>query len=258
MIKILSRFLEFYKLYKFADVPLIHFFRKSRSLASLKILHGVKRINEDFAVIIDVGANQGQFSIASNFFFPKARIFAFEPSRKAFEQLLDNTKDKRNIEVFQLGLGEKVGKVSFFENEYSLASSPLEMSNYQKSKIPETSNAFITEIDMDTLDNFSKKHVNSLNGKLLLKLDVQGYEKNVLDGAKSFLNKVDYLLFETSFVELYKEELLFAEMHCFLTSKGFDLVQPLAIFESFDLEILQMDVIYKNSNRVLNKHGEIL
>lgn len=248
MIKLISRIIVFYKVYTVAKVPITYLFRKGKSLSSLKILYGVKRLFNDFNIIIDVGANQGQFSIASSFFFPKAKIFAFEPSKRVFSQLIENTKYIPNISTFQLALGDKVGTVSFYENEYSLVNSALEMSNYQKEQIPEYSKTTITEIEVNTLDNIFKSNIIKMpQDKILLKLDVQGYEKTVLDGAINSLNQIDYLLFETSFTELYKGELLFPEMHSFLSSKGFELIQPLSFYEADNFEILEMDVIYKRT-----------
>jgi hypothetical protein len=80
-------------------------------------------------------------------------------------------------------------------------------------------------------------------------MDVQGFEMKVLQGTINSLIYIDYILFETSFVELYQSETLFDDMDKFLNIHGFKIMQPLAFFATEDLQIMQMDVIYKNLNR---------
>ncbi len=83
----------------------------------------------------------------------------------------------------------------------------------------------------------------------LLKLDVQGFEKEVLKGATNTLNKIDYLLFEASFVTMYKGEPLFEEMHTYVKEIGFELIAPIGFLQSENLQILQMDMLYKRRCR---------
>lgn len=80
---------------------------------------------------------------------------------------------------------------------------------------------------------------------VLLKLDVQGFEKEVLKGALHSLRQIDYLLFETSFVQMYDGEPLFDEMHHFVKELGFDFIAPVGFLQSEKLQILQMDLLYK-------------
>lgn len=85
----------------------------------------------------------------------------------------------------------------------------------------------------------------SLDGPILLKLDVQGYEKEVLKGASEFIKRVDYLLFEASFVSMYEGEPLFEEMHDFVRGLGFRLVGPVGSLQTDKEQIVQMDMLYK-------------
>ena len=86
-----------------------------------------------------------------------------------------------------------------------------------------------------------------LDSPVLLKLDVQGYEKKVLSGAVQSMKKIDYLLFETSFTPMYNSEPLFDEMNTFVKELGFEIVAPVGIFQSENMKILQMDILYKRT-----------
>jgi hypothetical protein len=59
------------------------------------------------------------------------------------------------------------------------------------------------------------------------------------------LGKIDYLLFETSFVTMYDGEPLFDEMHNFVKELGFEFIAPVGFLQTNDLQILQMDLLYK-------------
>ena len=84
---------------------------------------------------------------------------------------------------------------------------------------------------------------------VLLKLDVQGYEKQVLLGARDFVKEyVDHIVFETSFVPLYADQPLFDEMHGFVKELGYDFVGPVGFHQGKDLAIIEMDVLYRRSN----------
>lgn len=216
---------------------------KSASLASFGIANALSKIDPTIKTVIDVGANIGQFATAIHQFYPSVQIFSFEPVPKCFQLLQKNVKSLRYISVFNLALGSENGKISFFENAHSHASSALKVSEYQKMNTPKTKTYKEIKVDCQRLDDF--KFEKPLQTPILLKLDVQGYEKSVLEGATLFLNQVDFLLLETSFIPMYDNEPLFDEMHTYLKEKGFELVAPIGALPDTNLAIPQMDMLYK-------------
>ena len=106
--------------------------------------------------------------------------------------------------------------IDFYVNNFSQASSVLKISENQKTFFPFTKISKKIVIPVKRLDNLSAE-IN-LESPVLLKLDTQGFEKNVLIGCEKILSKVDYLLFETSFIRMYENEPLFDEMHDFVKS----------------------------------------
>lgn len=217
--------------------------KKGYSISSFQILEGVAVHVKNISTIIDVGANQGQFAIASNNKFPNATIISFEPLPEMYEQFKANVNNNPRITIHNMALGDEAGVIDFYRNEHSHASSALVISDKQKETIPGTSNTTKIQVKVDRLDNVAASW--TLHGPVLLKLDVQGYEKKVLLGAPALLKKIDYLLFETSFVPMYDGEPLFDEMHTFLKDAGFEIMGPVGFLEGSDNSILQMDLLYR-------------
>lgn len=219
----------------------------SASIASFNILIGVSKFISELECIIDVGANIGQFALAANKFYPNATIHSFEPVPSSFTTLVENVKNIPNVNIYNVALGDISDNISFYQNAHSHASSVLEVSNFQKSSVPKTKNFHKIEVQCWRLDDFSFKI--PIKGPTLLKLDVQGFEKNVLIGAQKLLAQIDYIVLETSFISMYKNEPLFDEMHSFLKTLGFVLIAPIGIVPSENFVFPQLDMLYQKAQQ---------
>ncbi|WP_293303690.1 FkbM family methyltransferase [Pedobacter sp. UBA5917] len=216
---------------------------KGASVASTLILHNCTHHIPALSTIIDAGANKGQFAIAANHFYPKAQIHSFEPLPEVFTVLQHNTSRLSVISTYNMALGNSNGTLEFYSNAYSHASSALHVSALQKDMLPKTARSQQIEIPVQRLDDLH--HKINFNAPVLLKMDVQGFEKEVLKGAANCLHQIDYLLFETSFVQMYDGEPLFDEMHDFVKKLGFELIAPVGFLQTEKLQILQMDLLYE-------------
>lgn len=241
------------KISRLFDVLEILFHRKggfnylkkpTRSLASFQILNRIHSLIPELGTVVDVGANQGQFAVAVSRFYPRARIYSFEPVPDTFQKLKAFTAHMSQIEVFNFGLGSDTGNIDFYQNEHSHASSALRISDIQVKELPETAHTHTITVPIKRLDEVAKSFHFEKQNPTLLKLDVQGFEKEVLNGAQQFIDQVDYLLFEASFVPMYEGEPLFSEMHAYVTSLGFRLMGPVGALEGSGQRILQMDMLY--------------
>lgn len=223
---------------------LFSLFKKGSSVASTQIINSIRKYDPSINTIIDVGANQGQFALASVHFFPGAKIYSFEPVPDTFKTLQANTKKRKNINIKNFALGSTNGTIDFYSNGYSHASSALKVSEIQKKILPKTGIQNKIQVEVKMLDDVLRNE--NLVSPILLKLDVQGFEKEVLKGGLNFIKeKVDYLLFETSFISMYDGEPLFDEMHSFVKELGFELMAPVGFLQTQDLQILQLDMLYK-------------
>lgn len=146
-------------------------------------------------VVFDVGANKGQ---SINFFkgiFPNVRIYAFEPSERTFRKLkkVAGKIGGKDIELFQIGIGNRNTKLNFYESilsETSTFALPNKNSLYLKKKnrilFQKNENAFTeTSAELITFDSFIMNH--GLEFVDVLKIDVEGFEFEVLQGASDAL-----------------------------------------------------------------------
>ena len=218
-------------------------FTKGGSIASTQIMHNCKRYIPEISTILDVGANQGQFALSARYFYPKADIHSFEPVPGVYNTLFQNTRKATSINTYNFALGSTSGTLEFYSNDYSHASSALQVSSLQQQMLPHTAAVNKIKVPVKKMDDLLTNI--SFTSPVLLKLDVQGFEKEVLKGAARSLDKVDYLLFETSFVQMYDGEPLFDEMHNFVKELGFEFIAPVGFLQTNDLQILQMDLLYK-------------
>lgn len=89
------------------------------------------------------------------------------------------------------------------------------------------------------------KNVSCLKGGYFIKIDTQGFEKNVLEGGKMSLEKISGIQIEMSLVKFYESDILFEKMHSHIVGLGFELVgiDPNG-YSKLDGRLLQFDAIY--------------
>ena len=81
-----------------------------------------------------------------------------------------------------------------------------------------------------------------------MKIDVQGYELEVLKGSEKLLENFDYLYIECSFIELYKGQPLYTEIIKWLKSKNFSYVKKFNSLFDRNKNIIQADFFFKRLN----------
>jgi len=204
----------------------------------------------DIRTVLDIGANVGKFTTMISEILTNVNIYAFEPLADCYKELIENTKHLDNINYFNFALGEKQAETTIYHNEFSPSSSILKMKELHKNIFPQTINVFNEIVQIKDLDCFNDE-IKWIQ-KTLMKIDVQGFELNVLKGAISSLNKVDVIIVEISFVELYENQPRFEDIYSFLIKSNF------SYYGNFDQlkdpksgSILQADAIFlkTKSNR---------
>ena len=153
--------------------------------------------------IIDIGSNKGQFILLMEQIFPNKIVYSFEPIIEMINKQKKFYKYKKNITFHNLALGSSICSKEFLITSRMDSSSFLKVvSNTNKSK-----NYNVIEkrdIKVSTLDEIFLNE--KIPHPILIKMDVQGYELEVLKGAKNLLNKTDYLLLEVSENEMYQNQ----------------------------------------------------
>jgi FkbM family methyltransferase len=171
------------------------------------------------STVIDVGAHEGEFSSAIHAVLPGAKIYAFEPIPECCTAVSKRVGAKENLQTFPVAIGDRCGRATFWKSVSTKSSSFLPMSECHKKTFPWTAKSSEIEVDLRPLDSFLPEM--ELKSKVLLKLDVEGYEERALAGASAVLCQVDYVLLEVLFQELYEGQAEFGRIHCQLADSGF-------------------------------------
>lgn len=172
--------------------------------------------------VIDVGANKGQTVFEVMACSQAIKMHSFEPIKSVFKELVQNTRQYPSVTCHNFGLGEKAESMTINVNEASQSSSILELGDTHKRNFDFAVQTHQETIDIITLDSFFAK--NSFEGALLLKIDVQGFEKSVLLGAQEALKRTDLIFIEATFQELYVGQNLFGDLFNLLNEFGFNFV----------------------------------
>lgn len=125
-------------------------------------------------VIIDLGANEGMFSIMMAKLFPNSTVYGFEPVSRTYKQLLANISINKidNIHTFQCGAGKESGVIEItVDRKYSGGSSSV-------MKTFDHSSHFKEEIKIVTIDSIFS--TNRIDRCKLLKIDIEGMEHEAL------------------------------------------------------------------------------
>ncbi len=169
--------------------------------------------------ILDIGANNGVFASHMRQEFPEAFIYAFEPLPDCFQELQARHAQDIRFKAFSVALGDTAGEMTMEHNAFHPSSSLRPMSKLHKLLYPKTADARPETIRITRLDDLLAKEM--LAPRILVKIDVQGYEDKVLAGGTAVMQKVAAAIIEASFVPLYEGQPLFNDICRIMDGLGF-------------------------------------
>jgi|SRR3989344_1266078 len=145
--------------------------------------HAEQFFKKDF-IVIDAGANSGVFSVFAAHLAPQGRIYSFEPVANTFENLKKNTRDYPGITCINSGLGDEISQKNIFVNSRSTLGSVFEDSPFYRTRSDwkEHESASIMTIDAFVAEN----NIPRID---FIKIDTEGYEAKILNGAKESIRK---------------------------------------------------------------------
>jgi FkbM family methyltransferase len=138
------------------------------------------------SVVIDGGANIGLFSVVASQYAPKGKVYSFEPAKLTFTALSRNTKDCTNVEAVNSGLGDKACKAEMMVHQgwpsgSTLSDSGMAVIGAEKGDlVPE-------QVSVTTIDAFTQER--GLKKLDFVKVDAEGYEKQILRGAAGAIRR---------------------------------------------------------------------
>jgi FkbM family methyltransferase len=211
------------------------------SLERMLVYHGID-------LVLDVGANTGQFAIMLRKCGYKGQIVSFEPLLAEYEQLVRQAaKDPLWTVAPRMAIGDIDGEVSINVSANSVSSSIAGMLDAHLEAAPESFYVGSEKVPIARLDTLAGKYVPSTS-RAFLKIDTQGYELQVLAGAKQLVPSLKGLQVELSLMPLYEGGGMFCETVRMINDFGFELY---GLFDSFTDKrtgrMLQTDGIFFRS-----------
>jgi FkbM family methyltransferase len=195
-------------------------------------------------LVIDVGANTGQFARQCRTHGYQGEIISFEPTSAAHANLLQSAVSDPLWTVAQrMALGADTGEAEINIAANSFSSSLLPMLDSHLSAAPHSAYFQKEKVPLRRLDDVLA--TTFPNRKIFLKLDVQGYESQVLAGASQLLSQTAALQLEMSLLPLYEGEVLMPEMTAEMFARDFHLwdLDP-SFRDQTTGRLLQVDAIF--------------
>ena len=169
--------------------------------------------------VVDIGANRGQFALVARDNFQRAKIVSFEPVKEPaiiFRRVF-NSDSLVVLHEFAIGRSESSSIIHISRADDS--SSLLPITPLQNKLFPGTDEKEVRIIQVKPL--YAVLDAGEIEKPALLKVDVQGFEKQALEGCRALLHMFSYVYVECSFVELYAGQSLVSEVISFLSEFGF-------------------------------------
>lgn len=179
--------------------------------------------NQAIDLVIDVGANTGQFAESLYDFGYTGRVISFEPVSGPYDQLLKRSRPYPHWTVAERSaIGAMDGEIEINVTDDTVFSSVLEIKDSYVSHNPKSRIVGKEKIPVHRLDSIADNYIKSPGERILLKVDTQGYEKQVLDGAQQLLKRVHGLKIEIPLYAIYEHtEFSFYEIIDFARTHGF-------------------------------------
>ncbi|GAB1452499.1 FkbM family methyltransferase [Draconibacterium sp.] len=206
--------------------------------------------NNKIDVLLDIGANTGQFAKKMRNLGYTKKIISFEPLKDAFKVLNGSVSNDKNWTAHNYAIGDEDITGVINVSGKSDCSSILNMLPSQMDSAAGLEYVAKQEIEIKKLDTIFDTLVSE-SDNIMMKIDTQGYEKNVIDGAIESLKKIRIIQLEMSIVPLYENEMLLVEMIKYIEDKGFQLYSlENGHYNRNTGQLLQVDGIFVNKKFV--------
>jgi FkbM family methyltransferase len=171
-------------------------------LTDIEIKSIIKECNID--LVVDVGANEGQFALRMRSFYP-GELFSFEPVSSVFTKLAATATADPRWHVNRMALGSQDGSQTIHVSDQTVFSSLLETNDYGKTHFGNGAKPVREEkVTVRRLDNILTELVPGIGDKrIFLKMDTQGYDSEVFRGLGRIAGRVNVLLSEVNLIPLY-------------------------------------------------------
>lgn len=199
-------------------------------------------------VVLDVGANIGQYGSELRSLGYKGEIISFEPTSDAFKKLTAASRGDKKWKALNISLGDYSGNTTINISKNSVSSSILDHLPQLTDSAPEAEYIKKEVIEIKKLDDiFDSLNINDKS--IYLKIDTQGYEKMVLDGAKQSLNLINGVQLEMSLIPTYNGAASITYLRDKLESNGFEMnTIEAGYYDNKTGKLLEVDGVFFRNN----------
>jgi FkbM family methyltransferase len=174
----------------------------------------------ELGTVLDIGGNIGQYGAALRASGFKGRIISAEPLSDAFPHLARRAANDSTWTTLNTAVGAEPGEIEINVSANSYSSSILPMTDAHSLAAPGSEYVRAEKVPMTTIaEIIAAQNVDP--AKSLLKIDTQGYEGAVLDGAGDALPTFAAVQLELSMVPLYDDGPLFDDLVARMQAAGF-------------------------------------
>jgi FkbM family methyltransferase len=195
-------------------------------------------------VVLDVGANVGQYAVQLRENGFAGSIVSFEPVSAAFAALEARARGDRQWRTVRLALGDARASAVINVSANLQSSSLLGMLPLHLSNAPESAYQSREEIEVRRLDAVFGDYAQD-RSRVFLKIDAQGYERRIIEGAAGCLDRISGIQAEVSLVPMYDGEASLNELLQYMEGLGF---VPMSFEPTFGDDrsgrLLQMDCLF--------------
>jgi len=156
-------------------------------------------------LVLDVGANTGQFGESLYDFGYAGRVISFEPVGQVHQQLIERSRRFPNWRVYPAcAIGDREGSVDINVSDDTVFSSILSVKKSYTSSNPKSKVTETETVPLRTLDSLVAEMGLDAQTPTLLKIDTQGFEKQVLEGSQQLLNWIKGIKIEIPLQQIYE------------------------------------------------------
>jgi len=203
-------------------------------------------------LVIDVGANNGQFGRMIREEGYQGDIHSFEPVSKTYELLKENCANDPKWFTHKIALGDSCGEEDVNVTELSLLSSFLKPNDFGKRQIKKMMVLHTETVEMSTLETFVKQHIpDALDKRIFLKMDTQGYDLKVFKGAEGIFSNIFCILSEISLIPIYSDMPHYLDVLKEYESSEFVVTGFYPVCRDKNLSLIEMDCMLVNKKRMM-------
>jgi FkbM family methyltransferase len=217
----------------------------SEELRRIKLLEHYK-----IDLVFDIGANVGQYAGGIIDAGYKNKIVSFEPLSSAYSKIESESKTNANWDLApRCAIGSQNQKIEINISANSVSSTLLNMLDSHIEGAPESKIIGKEKVQVFPLDEIALKYLGNAKN-IFLKIDVQGFEEEVLKGAQNMIAKAKGIEMEISLVPLYEGQTwLLQEVLAYMKEKGFLLTSIVPAFTDHKTgKVLQCNGIFFREN----------